>query len=168
MMDSTAKKWCRRHASTCASHCLLCCLNLRTCVCLQSLSISVCSGADCWLLTVSSAYSAVSLCLHFCQPLSGIVWLLTGLDTSHPIFSWSKNDWHTNMFQLTASITTVQCLMNRCWLFPWILFNVQCMIANKCFYHSFISGSSRLSISPTKGHKVAINGIFAIDNWSLY
>ena len=122
----------------------------------------------CCLPTVSSAYSAVSLCLHFCQPLSGIVWLLTGLDTSHPIFSWSYNDWHNNMFQLTASITTVQCLMNRCWLFPWILFNVQCMIANKCFYHSFISGSSRLSISPTKGHKVAINGIFAIDNWSLY
>ena len=130
MMESTAKKWCRRHASTCASHYLL---PESTHLCLSTESQHQ-RLQWCCLLPVSSAYSAVSLCLHFCRLLSGIVWLLTGLDTSHPIFSWSKNDWHTNMFQLTASITTVQCLMNRCWLFPWILFKVQCMIANKSFY----------------------------------
>ena len=104
----------RRHASTCASHCLL---PESTHLCLSTESQHQ-RLQWCCLLTKSSAYSAVSLCLHFCRLLSGIVWLLTGLDTSHPIFSWSKNDWHTNMFQLTASITTVQCLMNRCWHFP--------------------------------------------------
>ena len=113
-------------------HPTVCCLNLRTCVCLQSLSISVCSGAACWLCLVPTL-----------QFLWSTVWLL---DTSHTIFSWSYNDWHNNMFQLTTFFAWWTDVGSS----PWNIVQYLIHDDKQVSFKSFISGPStnRLSISP--------------------
>ena len=106
----------------------------------------VSASASAVVLPADCVYSAVSLCLHFCRLLSGIVWLLTGLDTSHSIFSWSYNDWHNNMFQLTTYFAWWTDVGSS----PWNIVQYLIHDGKQVFFNSFISGPStnRLSISP--------------------
>ena len=86
----------------------------------------------CCLLTVSTL-----------QFLWSTVWLL---DTSHPIFSWSYNDWHNNMFQLTTFFAWWTDVGSS----PWNICQYLIHDGKQVFFNSFISGPStnRLSISP--------------------
>ena len=128
MMERPAKKWCRRHASTCASHCLL---PESTHLCLSTESQHQ-RLQWCCLLTVSTL-----------QFLWSTVWLL---DTSHTIFSWSYNDWHNNMFQLTTFFAWWTDVGSS----PWNIVQYLIHDDKQVSFKSFISGPStnRLSISP--------------------